>query len=62
MFRSTNIIGEITLSLAKVTFMKIGKSMWLWAMRWCGSILYQVHGGVCVLCAAQRDTFHLQCL
>ena len=39
--------GSLQLSLAKVTFMKIGKNTSLCTMRWCGSILYQVS-----LCAA----------
>jgi hypothetical protein len=53
MFRSTTIIRELSLSLAKVTFMKIGKSTSLWTMRLCGSMLYQVHGGVCAVCCAE---------
>ena len=41
------------MSLATVTFIKmIGKSTSLWTMQWCGSMLYQVHGGVHVLCCA----------
>ena len=30
--------------------------MSLWIMRWCGSMLYQVHGGVCAMCCAERDS------
>jgi len=42
--------GTLHLSLAKVTFIKIiGKSTSLWTMRWYGSMLYQVHGGMCAV-------------
>ena len=40
MFWSMTIIKELALSLATVTFMKIGNSTSLWTMRWCGSMLY----------------------
>ena len=31
----------------------------LWSMWWFGSMLYQVHGGVCVLCAAMDLIQHV---
>jgi len=40
--------GSLHLSLAKVTFIKIiGRGTSLRTMRWYGSMLYQVHGGMC---------------
>jgi len=37
-------------SVAKVTFIKrVGKITSLLTMRWCGSMLYQVHGGMCAV-------------
>ena len=42
--------GSLHLSVAKVTFVKtVGKCTSLWTMRWYGSMLYQVHGGMCAV-------------
>ena len=55
MFWSMTIIKELALSLATVTFMKIGNSTSLWTMRWCGRMLYQVHG-VCAVLHRKQHT------
>ena len=47
--------GSLDLSLAKISFIKtVGKTTSLWTMRWCSSMLYQVHDGLCALCVAQN--------
>ena len=56
--------GSLHMSLARVTFTKIGKSTSLWTVQLCGSMLYQVHGGVracvcvCVCCVVSLCTAH----
>jgi len=56
MFRSMTIIRELKLepSLSHIYKIDINNTS-LRSMWWCGSMLYQGHGGVCAVCCAETD-------
>jgi len=63
MFRSATIIREVTLEPSYSHIYKtVSKSTSLGIVRWCGSMLYQVHGGVCVCvcCVLRRVSLTLR--
>jgi hypothetical protein len=52
MFRSSTIIRELVLSLAKVMLEHLVK---IYVYRLCGGVAACVGGGVCVVCCAEWD-------
>jgi len=60
MFRPTTIIRSLHMSLSKVIFIKSVKVR-RYGLQLCGSMLYQVHGGVFAVCCAEFHGLDITC-